>query len=57
MIDNDNNGLTDCADPACFGVPPCTAAAPLLSPTMLVVMALTLSLVGVLTVTRARRRR
>jgi hypothetical protein len=56
-IDNDNNGLIDCADPACTGVPPCTSAAPLLSPKMLVVMALTLSVVGVLSVTRVRRRR
>jgi hypothetical protein len=24
-IDDDGNGLTDCADPACFGVPPCEA--------------------------------
>jgi hypothetical protein len=24
-IDDDNTGLIDCADPACFGVPPCNA--------------------------------
>lgn len=55
-IDNDNNGLTDCADPACFNVPPCTAAAPLLSPTLIVLLAATLSVVGLLSVTRARRK-
>jgi hypothetical protein len=26
-IDDDNNGLTDCADPACFGVPGCPTPA------------------------------
>jgi hypothetical protein len=52
-IDNDNNGFTDCVDPACIGTPPCVAEAPLLSPMFLIIGIATLTFIGLL---RLRRR-
>ena len=52
-IDNDNNGFTDCQDPACIGTAPCVAGAPALSPMFLVIGFASLTLIGLL---RLRRR-
>ena len=52
-IDNDNNGFTDCQDPACIGTGPCAAGAPALSPMFLAFAFGLLTLVGLL---RLRRR-
>ena len=52
-IDNDNNGLTDCADPACAAVLPCGAPAPLLSPPLIVALVGILSVVGLYGLVRA----
>jgi hypothetical protein len=46
-IDNDNNGLTDCSDPACQAAPPCLHAAPTLSWGGIVAGLLLLALTGV----------
>ncbi len=56
-IDNDGDGLTDCADPDCANTPPCAPAAPALSPRLVVVLALTLSVVGMLGLWAQRRSR
>jgi hypothetical protein len=56
-IDNDGDGLTDCADPDCANTPPCGPAAPALSPRMLMVLIMTLSVVAVLGLLRQRRSR
>lgn len=45
-IDNDGDGKIDCADPDCANVPPCAAAAPALSPVMLLLLAGALTVGG-----------
>jgi len=55
-IDDDNDGLTDCADPDCFTIAPCGAPAPTVSTTGLVVLLGCLAVVGPLLL-RVRRRR
>ena len=52
-IDNDGDGLTDCADPDCANTPPCGTAAPAMSARMIVALIAVLSAVGFW---RARRR-
>jgi hypothetical protein len=54
--DNDGDGLIDCADPDCVNLPPCVAAAPLLSARMTAASIFTLSAVGLLGLWRERRR-
>lgn len=54
-IDNNNNGLTDCADPDCDLIEPCLNHAPTLSTTMIAVAFGVLSLVGLFGVRRMRR--
>jgi hypothetical protein len=56
-IDNDRNGLTDCADPSCSSVLPCAKLAPLLSPMLLLVQMAILCAVGLLAIARIRSRR
>ena len=56
-IDNDGDGLTDCADPDCANTPPCGPAAPAMSARMVVLLILTLSAVGVLGLLAQRRSR
>ncbi len=56
-IDNDNNGLTDCADPACATVVPCAGAAPTMSPRMVLVLVGMLAGVGIAGISRLRWRR
>ena len=53
-IDNDRNGLIDCADPSCSNVLPCAKVAPLLSPTLLLVQMAILCAVGLLAIARMR---
>jgi hypothetical protein len=55
-IDNDGDGLIDCADPDCGNTPPCGPVAPVMSPRMVVVLIVTLSAVGLLGLWGARRR-
>jgi hypothetical protein len=55
-IDNDNNGLADCHDPACAIVPPCGTAAPAMSPAVLVIMTPLLTLIGLFILARKRQR-
>jgi len=55
-FDNDFDGLVDCADPDCFGVPPCGAPAPALSQRMMVFLAVMLAAIGVGALARLRRR-
>jgi hypothetical protein len=45
-VDNDEDGLTDCADPDCLAIRPCAAAAPATSATGNVVLVLLLGLVA-----------
>lgn len=54
-FDNDNNGFVDCEDQACLTVPSCSAVAPVMSPPSALLLAVLLSLVGLLGVARARR--
>ena len=54
-FDNDNNGLTDCQDPACFDSPQCVAPAPILSPLMVGILVVCLGMMGVLGIIRLRR--
>ena len=54
-IDNDGNGLTDCADPACANIKPCGVAAPTLGPRGLIAGALLLLVVGAAGLSRRRR--
>jgi hypothetical protein len=53
-IDNDLNGLTDCQDPACYGVEPCSAAAPTLGSAGLLLAALILLALGSVALTLRR---
>ena len=46
-IDNDGDGLVDCADPDCAAVIPCATPAPLLQPFGLLVAIVLLAMVGV----------
>ena len=55
-FDNDFDGLVDCADPDCFGVPPCGAPAPTLSQGMTVLLAVLMATMGVGALARLRRR-
>lgn len=55
-IDNDNDGLTDCADPDCARVPPCGAPAPTLSSGALLLLIVVLTTVGLLGHARRRGR-
>lgn len=55
-IDNNSNGLIDCADPSCFAVLPCSSPAPTLSPFMLGVAFLLLAGAGAYRVMQVRRR-
>jgi len=54
-IDNNLNGLIDCADPSCAGSGPCIAAAPALSPVLLLLSIAALSLLGLLQLRRRLR--
>jgi MYXO-CTERM domain-containing protein len=55
-FDNDFDGRIDCADPDCANIPPCSSAAPVMSPPATVLMAVLLALVGLLGVARSRQR-
>lgn len=55
-IDDDHDGLTDCADPDCFGISPCGAPAPAISTAGLAVLLVGLAIVGPFLL-RARRRK
>jgi hypothetical protein len=55
-IDNDNDGLTDCADRDCLGVPPCAAAAPAISRAGLLLLAGLFTAIGAVRL-RSRRQR
>jgi hypothetical protein len=54
-FDNDSDGLVDCADSDCFGVPPCGAAVPTLSQRMMVFLVVVLAAIGVGALVRLRR--
>jgi hypothetical protein len=54
-IDNNLNGLIDCADPSCAGSEPCIAAAPAMSPVLLLLALAALSLIGLLQLRRRLR--
>ncbi len=54
-IDNDGDGLIDCGDPDCLGIPPCIAPAPALGSGGLIVTALMLLGVGGAALTVRRR--
>jgi hypothetical protein len=56
LFDNDDDGMIDCADPDCAAVFPCSNIAPTMSTPMTGILAATLALVGLLGVSRARRR-
>ena len=56
-IDNDRDGLIDCADPDCAGVVPCARIAPILSPALIVVLTGVLMLVGFLGLSLRLRQR
>jgi hypothetical protein len=53
--DNDNNGFTDCADPACARALNCLNAAPLLSPGMIGLLVAMLGTVGLAGLARVAR--
>lgn len=53
-FDNDDNGLIDCADPACAGVAPCTRPAPAADSRTLAVALLVLAAIGGLAMWRRR---
>ena len=55
-VDNDFDGLVDCADPDCFGVAPCGVPAPTLSQGMTVLLAVLMATMGVGALARLRRR-
>jgi hypothetical protein len=55
-IDNDGNGLTDCADPACSNVAPCAVLAPTVSHNGLMAGALLLLIVGAIGLSRRGRK-
>lgn len=54
-IDNDGDGLTDCADPDCGNTPACGPVAPTVSHSGLGLAVLSLFFVGVLALIRRRR--
>jgi hypothetical protein len=54
-IDNDHNGLIDCADPACADDPPCARIAPAMSPRVLLALVAVLGVIGLLRLARSRR--
>ena len=54
-IDNDGDGLIDCADPDCANVPPCTTKAPAMSPWVMVAVAVALMIAGAV-LARSRKR-
>ena len=54
-IDNNLNGLIDCADPACFGFVNCVNHAPALSLAGLVSLVIVLATTGALILRRSRR--
>jgi hypothetical protein len=56
-FDNDFDGLIDCRDPNCSNLPVCTTAAPVMSPPFAIVLAVLLSLVGLLGLARSRQQR
>jgi hypothetical protein len=53
-IDNDGNGLTDCADPACSSTFGCKAPAPAMSPPMGAFLVVALAVAGLFLIRRAR---
>ena len=55
-VDNDQNGLTDCADPSCFPIGPCSAPTPTTSQNGLIATVLLLLVVGGLAITRRQVR-
>ena len=56
-IDNDNDGLTDCADPQCSVLPICGVQAPAMGQSVTVILAVALMLVGAVAVGRTSMRR
>jgi hypothetical protein len=55
-LDNDGNGIIDCADPSCAGAGVCRTQAPVIGTTGLVIVGILLLLIGnVALVTRRRR--
>jgi hypothetical protein len=54
-LDNNGNGLIDCADPSCFAVLPCSSPAPALSPFMLSFVFLLLGAAGLYKLRDLRR--
>ena len=54
-IDNNMNGMIDCADPACFGHVNCANHAPALSLAGLVSLGIVLATAGALVLRRSRR--
>ena len=54
-IDNDANGLIDCADPGCAGAPNCIALAPAMSWYNLLTLLVVLGTVGLLSLRRQRQ--
>jgi hypothetical protein len=55
-FDNDFDGDIDCADSDCASLPLCNTAAPALSPPAMVLLAVLLSLVGLVGLARSRQR-
>ncbi len=55
QIDNDNNGLTDCADPACGRKPLCGPVAPVASHTGTLLLVGVLGILGLFALARVRR--
>ncbi len=56
-FDNDFDGDIDCRDADCSSLPVCTTAAPVLSPPFAVMLALLLTLVGLVGLARSRQQR
>lgn len=56
-IDNDNNGLTDCADPTCQNALPCLQAVPVVSRSGITTIAILLGLIGLAALARPPIRR
>lgn len=54
-IDNNGNGLTDCADPDCANTPPCGPAAPTMSPRAILALVGVLGMVALFGLRRTRR--
>jgi hypothetical protein len=53
-MDNDGDGLIDCNDPNCNGRPACLASAPAMSPPNTLLLAVLLTLVGLIGLARMR---